>query len=55
MRGENGSVFGRIHSAQSKILIRGTDVMILKIFSPKKFGEKIGIFLLKLLLVFEKY
>jgi hypothetical protein len=32
----------------------GTDVMIFKIFSPQKFGENIGIFLLKLLLVFAK-
>jgi hypothetical protein len=35
-------------------LVPGTDVMILKNIFAEKFGEKIGVFLLKLLLVFAK-
>jgi hypothetical protein len=32
----------------------GLDFMILKIFSTKNFGEKIGVFMPKLLVVFAK-
>jgi hypothetical protein len=39
---------------KDELLVPGTDVMILEIFSPKNLTTKLAGFLLKLLLVFAK-